>query len=34
MKTKSRFVERLSWFLDESITLPGAIKSDWTVLLV
>ncbi|WP_341232159.1 DUF4112 domain-containing protein [uncultured Methylophaga sp.] len=26
MKTKSRFVERLSWFLDESITLPGGYK--------
>lgn len=26
MKTKSRFIERLSWFLDESITLPGGYK--------
>lgn len=26
MKTKSRFIERLGWFLDESITLPGGYK--------
>lgn len=26
MKRKSRFIERLSWFLDESITLPGGYK--------
>lgn len=26
MKTKSRFIERLSWFLDESITLPNGYK--------
>lgn len=26
MKTKSRFVERLSWFLDESIPLPGGYR--------
>lgn len=26
MKTKSRFIERMGWFLDESITLPGGYK--------
>ncbi|HAO25302.1 MULTISPECIES: DUF4112 domain-containing protein [unclassified Methylophaga] len=26
MKTKSRFIERLSWFLDESIPLPGGYR--------
>lgn len=26
MKTKSRFIERLSWLLDESITLPNGYK--------
>ncbi len=26
MKTKNRFIERLGWFLDESITLPGGYK--------
>ena len=26
MKTKSRFIERLSWFLDESITLPNGYR--------
>ena len=26
MKTKSRLIERLSWFLDESITLPNGYR--------
>ncbi|WP_214000116.1 DUF4112 domain-containing protein [Arsukibacterium sp.] len=26
MKTKSRFAQRLAWFLDESIPLPGGYK--------